>query len=243
MRPLSAQQLLHVWEDGHGQLPVTRALLLLACACPDESWDALAALPLGRRDARLLTLREWAFGPQVCCLARCPACGERLELTFPVEAVRVEAALLASTDLGLEMDGYEVAFRLPDSTDMAALHDRGDGTAIRRHLLTRCLLSARQNGKKRSVRQLPARVLDAVARHMADADPQATVQTALSCPACAHAWQAAFDIVSFFWAEIETWAVRMLRDVHRLASAYGWREPDVLALSPRRRQFYLEMVR
>jgi hypothetical protein len=35
----------------------------------------------------------------------------------------------------------------------------------------------------------------------------------------------------------------MLYDVHALASAYGWREADVLAMSPMRRQVYLELAR
>ena len=33
-----------------------------------------------------------------------------------------------------------------------------------------------------------------------------------------------------------------LRDVHALASQYGWRESDILRMSARRRQFYLEMI-
>jgi len=33
-----------------------------------------------------------------------------------------------------------------------------------------------------------------------------------------------------------------LSDVHTLARAYGWRERDILTLSPTRRQFYLNMV-
>ena len=77
---------------------------------------------------------------------------------------------------------------------------------------------------------------------MAQADPQADVQLALSCPACSHQWQSVFDIVSFFWSEMNAWAYRILREVHILASAYGWREADILAMSPYRRQLYLKMV-
>jgi hypothetical protein len=77
---------------------------------------------------------------------------------------------------------------------------------------------------------------------MAEADPLADIQIAISCPACAQGWRAAFDILTFLWSEIEAWAWRMLSDVHTLASAYGWCERDILALSPTRRQFYLEMV-
>lgn len=242
MRPLSASELLRAWEGGHEQPLADRALLLLSYACPDESWDDLAALPIGRRDARLLTLREWSLGPHLSCVARCPACRQSLELSFSVEDVRAEATPPAEAELDLEVEGYEVTFRLLDSTDLTALPSTSDGAAGRRTLLEHSVLSARSNGETHSVSRLPATVLDAVVRRMAQADPQADVHTELACPTCAHSWQATFDIVSFFWTEIENWAYRMLRDVHRLASAYGWREADVLALSPRRRQFYLEMV-
>ena len=68
------------------------------------------------------------------------------------------------------------------------------------------------------------------------------LELALSCPSCRHQWQATFDIVSFFWSEINAWAHRSLQEVHTLALAYGWREADILAMSPWRRQFYLKMV-
>jgi hypothetical protein len=84
--------------------------------------------------------------------------------------------------------------------------------------------------------------VDAVIARMAEADPQADVQLDLSCPACRHRWLAVFDIVSFLWSEIDASARRTLQDVHRLATAYGWREPDILALTPWRRQVYLEMA-
>lgn len=74
------------------------------------------------------------------------------------------------------------------------------------------------------------------------ADPQANVQLNVSCPACSHQWQMTFDILSFFWTEISAWAQRILREVHVLASAYGWHEADVLAMSSMRRQCYLQMV-
>jgi hypothetical protein len=78
---------------------------------------------------------------------------------------------------------------------------------------------------------------------MQEHDPGADVRIGLSCPACQHGWTLGFDIVSFIWGEIEDWAQRLLADVHVLAQAYGWSERDILALSPTRRQLYLEMVR
>ena len=84
--------------------------------------------------------------------------------------------------------------------------------------------------------------MDRVAEAMAQVDSQADVQLDLVCPSCGHQWQATFDIVSFFWSEINAWAYRVLHEVHTLASAYGWREADILALDPGRRQFYLQLV-
>jgi hypothetical protein len=63
-----------------------------------------------------------------------------------------------------------------------------------------------------------------------------------ACPSCGHEWQSLFDIAAFFWAEIAAQARRLLREVHQLASAYGWREADILAMSARRRRAYLEMT-
>jgi hypothetical protein len=51
-----------------------------------------------------------------------------------------------------------------------------------------------------------------------------------------------FDIVSFFWTELSAQAKRLLREVHTLARGYGWREADILAMSARRRQLYLDLV-
>jgi len=74
------------------------------------------------------------------------------------------------------------------------------------------------------------------------ADPHADIRLDLDCSACQARWQAPFDIVPFLWSAVDAWALRLLRDVHRLARAYGWREADILALSPPRRRCYLELL-
>jgi hypothetical protein len=89
---------------------------------------------------------------------------------------------------------------------------------------------------------LPEAIVAAVSRRMNELDPQADTQIALACPECHHQWQTPLDPISYFWSEIQEWGHRILRDVHALASAYGWREVDVLALSAWRRQAYLELI-
>jgi hypothetical protein len=246
MRALTASQLLAVWERGWTQTPLQRALTLLAAACPETSLDDLVQWSIGRRDASLLKLREWAFGSRLSCIASCPECGERLELAFDTGDVRAGEdpdPVEARGQLSLSQDGYEIRFRLPNSLDLAALSSEGELAETRSQLLERCLLSVEQNGETIATNELSDEVLEAVTARMLEADPQGDVQLALTCPACSHRWQATFDILSFFWNEINVWAQRILREVHVLASVYGWRETDILALSPWRRQVYLQMAK
>ncbi len=234
MRALSAQEMLDVWERGVTQPPLMRALTLLAAASPEMSRDTLMQLSIGERNARLLTLREWAFGSRITGTAACPTCGEKLELEFSAADIRTQASNEAS-ELQIDVDNYHVRFRLPNSADLLAASSQDA-------LMTQCLLPSDSSDDQPNANRLPASVVDAIAEYMAQADPQANVQLALTCPNCNHAWQATFDIVSYFWTEINAWAIRILREVHTLARAYGWREADILALSPQRRQIYLNMV-
>jgi uncharacterized protein (UPF0212 family) len=245
MRPPSAQELLDAWERGLSEPPVERALTLLAAACPGTPPEELARESIGRRDGRLLTLREWTFGPRLVSVAACPACGERLETAFEVGDIRLDGLpeCLPEEALSLAAEGYELTFRLPDSLDMAALAAGESVEGARLRLLGRCILAARDpHGDAVSPERLPAAVLQAVVDRMAAADPQADVELALSCPSCGHAWAAAFDIAPFFWTEVDAWARVLLHEVHSLASAYHWREADILALSPRRRRSYLDLI-
>lgn len=240
MRALSASELLGTWEQGLSRPPFQRALTLLAAACP-ETADTLAEFSLGQRDACLLTLREWTFGPQLVSLAVCPNCGERLELTFDVADLRVVSESEPGGILSFSRDGYEVHFRLPTCHDLAEAGGH-DVAAARSGLLEQCLLAVYYQGEERPASELSDSIVEAVVEQMAQADPQAEVQLNLSCPVCGHCWPAIFDIEAYFWSEINAWAYRCLRDVHRLASAYGWREADILALNQGRRQFYLDMI-
>lgn len=248
MRALTTSELLNTWERGLTQPPVQRVLTLLAAAHPGTPPESLSELSIGQRDARLLLLREWTFGAQLMGLATCPRCGVCLEMSLNTSDIRALAPPVkgeheeARGEFSLSVAEYEVSYRLPNSIDLAVTADQGDVAAVRDRLLERCLLVVRHNGVEAPTAQLPAPVVDAVIERMAQADPQADVHLALTCPACGHQWQAAFDIVSFFWSEIDAWAHRVLSEVHTLASAYGWREDDILAMSPRRRQLYLEMV-
>ena len=243
MRSLAAAELLSIWETGWGVTPSERALALLAPAFPELTPQNLATLSIGDRDGRLLTLREATFGSQIDATAHCPGCGERLELAMQVADIRVaDLPDQAATGNSLSVEGYEIQFRLPGTADVAAVATESDLARARQMLLSRCLIAARHTDSDAPLDQLPERVLSAVVAKMADVDPQANVELAVSCPNCHQKWEASFDIASFFWSELDAWGQQIVREVHALASAYGWREADIVAMSPRRRQMYLELI-
>ena len=243
VRPLSTYELLEVWEVGEGQHPLDRALTLLSAACPDLTWDELAELSVGQRDALLLTLRERTYGPHLNGFAECPRCAERLEFDAAVADLRVAAEPATGEEAReLNADGLKLKFRLPDSRDLAAVLDYEDPAAARDVLARRCVLQASRDGAAEPIDELPAEVIAKLARRISECDPQAEVLLDLRCPACDNRWQPPFDIAAFFWVELAAQAKRLLREVHALARAYGWREMDILGMSARRRGLYLEMV-
>jgi hypothetical protein len=245
MRVPSASELLSVWERCAEETPERRALALLSMACSDGPGD-VARMSIGERDACLLTLREWMFGSAFECLALCPSCSVELELNFQVDDIRVPPAAQTDSTLAVEGPGYCVSFRLPNGSDLADAADLAPGhdvASLRRKLLERCVIEARYGERAVSSLELPEDLTMRISERMAQADPQANVDLALECAQCRHAWHSRFDIGTVLWSEIHAWAVRLLRDVHDLAWAYGWREADILGLSPRRRGFYLELIR
>ncbi len=156
--------------------------------------------------------------------------------------IRVAVPEFTGDEFQLTLDDYQVDFRLPSTVDLSEASSSWDKENMRTALVRRCIRSVRRHDEEIAADQLPVHVVEAVVARMAERDPQADTQLSLACPGCSHRWNALFDIVSFFWSEIQAWAVRILREVHILASAYGWREADILAMSPLRRQSYLSML-
>jgi hypothetical protein len=243
MLTLSSSQLVTLWERGLEQHPVDKALTLLSAVYPDMTRDELAALSVGQRDARLLAIHENLFGPSLKSVTECPQCAAPLEFALNVRELQsaVDAtpsappSELASGDVWLR-------FRSLNSEDLALISSCPDVSTARRVLVDRCVLESQQAGSDVPVEELPEEIIEKLANRLGTIDSQADTLVELHCVACSHHWELMLDIVSFLWIEINVLAKRLLREVHRLAWAYGWRETDILAMSAVRRQFYLDMV-
>ena len=241
MHTPTASQLLQVWERGAERSAAASCLWLLGISCDDCGPEALAKLPLGQRDGLLLKLRAQLFGAKMQIVAWCPQCQAMVEAAFDcADLLAAQGTNEATTwfELASDEQSSAVRFRLPDSTDLLALEGCNDAVQAREMLLERCIVEFETRTGQGA--QLPAELQTKIALAMAAADPQADLQLAFTCPDCAHRWEPMFDIAHFLWQELHAWALRTLRDVDLLARVYHWSEADILALSPRRRQAYLE---
>jgi len=245
MDRLSCHELLKVWETGQHQSLQDRVLTVLGFACPDKTRDQLGLLTLAQRDDFLFDLREKTFGPGLTGFAECPRCTERLEFKMATGDLRGRFSPGADrNDAVFEVpeEAVRLRFRSPNTADLVALAACGSAQDGRTQLLKQCIVEATREGAALDVQDLSAELIHRLSAAMLERQPQAEVLLDLTCPACSHHWQMIFDIAAFFWVEISAEARRLLREVHALASAYGWREEDILSMSHARRQAYLEMV-
>ena len=240
MLPLLAERLLDVWERGIGLDSVGRSRILLGAGDPSPTEAEVDALTAGRRDAALLSIRAATFGPRADALATCPACGRLVEFGFPIAEVISDEGEEGSEPLRVRENGFEVRFRLPTIGDLAEIATDANGPRV--GLLERCVVQARRRGRAVAVEELSEQVLEAIDAEMERLDPNAEIAFALTCGGCEAAWSAPLDVPAFVWSEVDAWARRLLREVHALAAAYGWGEREIVALSPVRRQTYLQFA-
>ncbi|MGI9102228.1 MAG: hypothetical protein ACR2IF_07260 [Terriglobales bacterium] len=234
MRNLSQSELLDVWERGLDQSQIERVLSLVGAVETEAE-----RFTWGECVATLFRLSEQTFGEQITGIATCPSCSHDLEVSFTVPS---EFPPAHPTALSVTCGGFIASFRLPTLVDLLTAGDAADAYSAERALLRRCVTTASAPSGPVASDELPADVVSAISEAMAEADPHAEVTLPVVCANCRHAWTADFDIASFLWSEVQARAVHTLRDVHRLAAAYGWSEGAILEMSPARRRVYLELI-
>jgi hypothetical protein len=244
-----SESFLHAWEDCREASPGERGLTLLRIAAPALSEADRACLSVGRRDAVLFELFRQLFGDTAAALVACPDCGDQLEFDVPLAEIGVTPPAAPTDRYTLVCDGNEIAYRLPCAGDLAALgaESRNDALGIAiGSLAQRCVLGIRErDGTPADVAltgDAAAALEEAIAARVTEADPLAVVTLTFDCPSCAARWRAPFDIVEFLWRRLDGFACALLRDVHVLASNYGWREREIVALTPWRRRHYIELI-
>lgn len=210
--------------------------------------DALAGAPgprtLAADDALACDLLAGTGGAVLEGTTTCPSCGERVDVTLELpEAAPPPAAV--------EAGGRTL--RLPTAEDVEAAAAAGLARAAgddplpaaARALLERLLddpVARDDPAPQDGPAPLDDEGLAALDAALAAAAPASPPPVALGCPACGHGWAALVDLAAFAWDRVDRRARRLLGEVHRLASAYGWAHEQVLALPATVRRRYLELV-
>lgn len=237
MPAFSQSDFLTLWEDGRRLHPLDRGLLAIQMLRPAPAGEDVADWSLGRRNQALAALHARCFGPQIEGWTVCEGCGEKLEF-------RVDCRALM--DRQREGGTHSVlfkgrAFRPPTSRDLARIAREGEAETAALRLAELCRM---EGGEAET--QDPAAWTGADFAELSEAislaDPLAEILLSLDCPACGYTREETLDLPAFFWAELDAAAKQLLREIHTLATAYGWNEAEILSLSDARRAMYLHMV-
>jgi hypothetical protein len=186
--------------------------------------DDARALTVGDRDRIVLALRAGLVGDAMECLCEC-ACGETLELTVSVSALLGKAA---GDPAPLEAGGVRAATGVEH--EQAALRALEDPDAAADELVRSCMVDSSSGD------------IDAAARLLEKLDPGAEILLRGTCPVCGAEVLAALDPGAYLWTELEHGRAQLELDVHTLARHYHWSEAEIVALDPRRRARYIELI-
>ena len=226
MHALTGERLLSAWDQGMTEHDIERALTMLALAMPEASREHLADLPITERNKLLLQLRALTFGPLLKGFAICSGCETPLEFTLRVDELLTRAEQLETETV------QHSHLRAVNSHDLLAILAAEDAAHAEDLLLTRCLVSGGPE-----VLSFPA-----IREEFETLNAAAEMMFALDCPTCSRREMADFDIARFLWAETRRAAAHLLSEIHELASAYGWSEEAIAAMSAQRRSAYMEML-
>jgi hypothetical protein len=199
---------------------------------PEREMTELAAMPLAERNATLLRLHALTFGPTVEGFAVCAECGEQLEFAMDAEDM-ARTLRAAEPETWVEAD-RQMGMRPANSSDLAASMEAASEDDAQALLLARTL------GVEDTdlVRAKRTDWVDRFERLNASAE----IRCVLPCAHCGARAALDFDVAGFVWREIQVAARRLMAEIHRLASAYGWSEKAVVRMSAARRAAYLEML-
>lgn len=231
MRPLAGELLLAAWEAGAPEHDLDRALTMLATGLPGTGREQLGALPIAERNVLLLRLHELTFGPLLSVFGVCAACGAQFEFAMPAAGLVGQPA---ASQVAWQERGGRYRMRAVNTDDLLATLEMPETGAAADLLLTRCLEVSPAAGRRR-----PS---PATLRRFEQLNAASELSCSVDCPGCSSRELLDLDMARFLWQEVRNAARRLLGEIHQLASAYGWSERAIAAMSPGRRAAYLEML-
>jgi hypothetical protein len=187
---------------------------------------------VGARTAAILRLLEVTEGTATVSL-RCirEGCGEPFSVELPLDTLRDADSGTMRIELP---DGGVTHMRRPTGDDLRQWH------------------AAASTARPDSVAQMiDALSLDGdiapdhrqtISEALATLDPLVAFSVSCTCPTCGADCDVPVDLESLALQQLAARQKRVLREVHLLASRYGWTEEEVLAVPSQRRARYLALI-
>ena len=221
-------------------LPPLPAFLGLARRVATVAGDPLdwPGLPATDLDAAALEIRRCWLGDLLRTDVTCPDadCGERIGRSFSIAGYRrhhqprrPRGVTQAAADGWFSLAGATVRFRLPTVADLLAAASREGSAGL---LAEQCVDAA-------EISRALARRLD---RALSALAPNLEGVLGGNCPACEREVSVRFDPLTYTLTELRNAFSGIHREVHALASAYGWPEEAILALPRGRRRSYASII-
>jgi hypothetical protein len=220
-------------DFGDPDRPLLVTNLLAHCAGHGDA-EFWWSQPVGMRTAALLHLvgitdasaRELEFS------ARCN-CGGQFEFALPLATLLDSPQAGACIEAPLE-GGRRVKLRRPTGGDLRQWREMQPGS---RDQATRTMLDCLLIEGKPRAEDVPQ-----LARALAERDPLVALSVLCPCPACGAGNEVPIDLEAVALARLERRRRALLREIHALASHYGWSEAEILALPSERRTQYLALI-
>jgi hypothetical protein len=222
---------------GPGQITELIANLLV---CGTPGWlsrEEVGSLSLSDRDRIVAALHRHCFGDRLESIVTCCACQEPFEIGLSL-AELVDSVGNSAAAAGIEApngDGYYVLasgarFRLPTIEDELAITTLPVNEAAGA-LLARCSASVDHEGE--------GAALEGAMESLA---PLVDVDIPVACAHCAAEQPVHFEMVSFFLSTLARERPILLREIHRIASAYHWSSHEIMALPRSLRRAHVALV-
>ena len=236
LRPLCGHD--EAATDGSDDLAATRLVDRLLVAAPGTSvepgrgWE----LSVTDRDRLLVALYEQLYGERIEGTVECPGCSASYEMAFGLDDLRHRLAPREGGPArGPDAErGYELPdgrrFRLPTPDDQRSVLGL-DPAAAAEAILERCLLS----GEVASDRAGLEAAIEELALTL-DLDLEA------ACPECSQTQEVRFDLGRHLLGALAAERRWLAREVHSIATAYGWGLHEILGLTRDDRRAYVEII-
>lgn len=228
-------------QDSVNEVSTISAIRLLNRLLTAEPGAALgpgdsAKMSASDRDRLLASVYSHTYGPRIDSTTDCQRCGTPFDLDFSLDALQATltqnknkpAAEAESNGIFRLANGCR--FRLPTGEDELSVSGISPEKA-RSALLEKCIVNDTSPND-------PEIILNA----MNELAPIVDLELDAICPECEHKQSVHFDIQSYLLTTIIQERNQLVREVHQLASTYGWSLGEIMGLARSRRRALTSLI-